>query len=244
MTVAQRMIDAGLVVIIRADRSDHLVEAARALWEGGVRVMEVTLNTPGALGAIEGIRAACRGCCVGRGRFCRWMTQWRRGPGAKFIITPTLQLDVIEFCKGEQLAVSPGCASVTEMVARRAGADFVKVFPANRFGLVDIREVLEEVPGLRLIPTGGVTAENVGQYFEAGCEVVAAGRRWYRRSCWRGQDWGRADGKGGGAICEGDRSGAGAGGALMGLDPAIVTMGEVMMVFNGPAVRQSTWGRR
>jgi 2-dehydro-3-deoxyphosphogluconate aldolase/(4S)-4-hydroxy-2-oxoglutarate aldolase len=105
-------------------------------------------------------------------------------------VTPTLQLDTIEFCRGEGVPVVVGCASVTEMVAaRRAGAEFVKVFPANRFGLVDIREILQEVPGLRLIPTGGVTAENVGKYFEAGCAAVAAGATLVSKELLARRDW-------------------------------------------------------
>jgi 2-dehydro-3-deoxyphosphogluconate aldolase/(4S)-4-hydroxy-2-oxoglutarate aldolase len=189
--VARQILEAGLVVIIRADRSDHLAEAARALWEGGVRVMEVTLNTPGALGAIEAIRGALPGMVCGAGTILTVDDAVAaRGAGAQFVITPTLQLDTIGFCKTEGLAVSPGCASLTEMVAaQRAGADFVKVFPANRFGLVHMREVLEEAPGLRLIPTGGVTAENVGEYFEAGCAAVAAGSTLVSKEALADHNW-------------------------------------------------------
>jgi 2-dehydro-3-deoxyphosphogluconate aldolase/(4S)-4-hydroxy-2-oxoglutarate aldolase len=106
------------------------------------------------------------------------------------VVTPTLQVETIEFCRREGVPVVVGCASLTEMMAARgAGAEFVKVFPANRFGLVDIREVLEEVPGLRLIPTGGVTAENVGQYFQAGCAAVAAGSTLVGKEMLARRDW-------------------------------------------------------
>ena len=191
MSVARQIVEAGLVVIIRARSGEGLVEAARALWEGGVRVMEVTLNTPGALGVIEDIREGLPGMLCGTGTVLSVDDAVAaREAGAQFIVMPTLQADVVAFCKGEGLAVVPGCASPTEMVAaRRAGADFVKVFPANRFGLVDIREVLEELPGLRLIPTGGVTPDNVTQYFAAGCAAVAAGATLVSKELLARRDW-------------------------------------------------------
>jgi 2-dehydro-3-deoxyphosphogluconate aldolase/(4S)-4-hydroxy-2-oxoglutarate aldolase len=191
-SVGGQIVNAGLVVIIRAERSDHLVEAARALSDGGVRVMEVTLNTPGALRAIEGIREALPGMMCGAGTILSVDDAVAaRGAGAQFVITPTLQLDTIAFCRREGLAVSPGCASLTEMVAaQRAGADFVKVFPANRFGLVHMRGVLEEVPELKLIPTGGVTAENVCEYFDVGCAAVAAGSTLVSKEALAAEEWG------------------------------------------------------
>src|SRR4051794_32930900 len=98
-SVARQIVEAGLVVIIRAERSDHLVEAARALWEGGVRVMEVTLNTPGALGAIDGIRSAVPGMLCGAGTILTVDDAVAaRGAGAQFVITPTLQLETIAYC--------------------------------------------------------------------------------------------------------------------------------------------------
>ena len=183
--------EAGLVVIIRAERSDHVVDAARAMFEGGVRVMEVTLNTPGALGAIGRIRREVPRMVCGAGTILGVDDAVAaREAGAQFVIMPTLQLDTIAYCKAAGLAASPGCASLTEMVAaHRAGADFVKVFPANRFGLEHVRAVLDEMPDLRLIPTGGVTAENVADYFDAGCAAVAAGSTLVGKELLARRDW-------------------------------------------------------
>jgi 2-dehydro-3-deoxyphosphogluconate aldolase/(4S)-4-hydroxy-2-oxoglutarate aldolase len=189
--ISQQIVDAGLVVIIRADRSDHLVDAARALHDGAVRVMEVTLNTPRALGAIAAIRDGVPDMVCGAGTVLgRDDAVAALGAGAQFVVTPTLQLDTIELCRSQGVPGVIGCASPSEMVAAdQAGAAFVKVFPANRFGLVHIRAVLDEVPDLRLIPTGGVTAANVAEFFDAGCAAVAAGSTLVSRELLARRDW-------------------------------------------------------
>jgi 2-dehydro-3-deoxyphosphogluconate aldolase/(4S)-4-hydroxy-2-oxoglutarate aldolase len=176
-SIAEQIVDAGLIVIIRTSSSEHLVEAARALEAGGVRAMEITLNTPGALAAIAAIRSALPGMLCGAGTILTPDDAAAAlGAGAQFIVTPTLQLDTVAFCRERGVPVTPGCASPTEaLAAHRAGADFIKVFPAATLGLVHIAALLEELPELRLVPTGGVTPENCEQYFRAGCALVAAG---------------------------------------------------------------------
>jgi 2-dehydro-3-deoxyphosphogluconate aldolase/(4S)-4-hydroxy-2-oxoglutarate aldolase len=188
---ADHLIEAGLIAIIRADSSDHLIDAARALWEGGVRAMEVTLNTPGALKSIEQIRDKMPEMICGAGTILQVDDAVAAShAGAQFIITPTLQLDTVAFCKGQGLPVSPGCTSPTEMLAgQRAGADFIKVFPANRFGLEHIAAVLRVMPQLKLVPTGGVTPDNVHRYFEVGCPMVAAGATLVSKQVIAQRDW-------------------------------------------------------
>jgi 2-dehydro-3-deoxyphosphogluconate aldolase/(4S)-4-hydroxy-2-oxoglutarate aldolase len=189
-SVAEQIVDAGLIVIIRTGSSEHLVEAARALEAGGVRAMEITLNTPGALGAIAGIRKALPGMLCGAGTILSpGDAVAALGAGAQFIVMPTLQLDTVALCKERGVPVTPGCASPTEVLAaHRAGADLIKVFPAATLGLVHIRELLEEMPDLRLVPTGGVTPENCAEYFRAGCALVAAGSA-MSRSLLEKRDW-------------------------------------------------------
>src|SRR5438034_10822205 len=95
-SVAEQLVDAGLIVIIRTSSSEHLVEAARALEVGGVAAMEITLNTPGALGAISAIRNALPGMLCGAGTILSpGDAVAALGAGAQFIITPTLQLDTV-----------------------------------------------------------------------------------------------------------------------------------------------------
>lgn len=194
-SAASSLASAGLLAIIRAAGTEAetavLLEAARALHAGGVMCMEITLNTPGALRSIEAIRATLPDMCCGAGTVLSAEdARAAREAGAQFIVTPTLDLATVAFCKQHALAVSPGCASPTEaMQAARAGADFVKIFPANRFGLAHMRAMLQALPQLRLVPTGGVRAGNVHEYLEAGCAAVAAGSTLVTHEILRDRDW-------------------------------------------------------
>lgn len=189
--VAEQLREIGFIAIVRAGSSDGLIEAAGALWDGGVRAMEVTLNTPGALRVIAEIRRARPTMLCGVGTVLQAADAVAAiGAGAQFVITPTLQLDTIAACRERGVPVCPGCASPTEMLAaHRAGADFVKVFPAGTFGLAHIRAVMEVMPQLRLVPTGGVTPENVGEFFRAGCAAVAVGAKLVSKEILAEKNW-------------------------------------------------------
>jgi 2-dehydro-3-deoxyphosphogluconate aldolase/(4S)-4-hydroxy-2-oxoglutarate aldolase len=190
--VADQCARAGLLAIIRADSAVGLTDAARALAAGGVTAMEITLNTPGALGAIADVRRALPDMLCGAGTILMPDDAVAAvEAGAQFIITPTLQVDTIALCNARGVPISPGCASPIEAVAaHRAGADFVKIFPASRFALAHIRDMLEELPRLRLIPTGGVTPENLHTFFEVGCAGVAVGSNLVSKAMVAGRDWG------------------------------------------------------
>lgn len=195
ISVASSLASAGLLAIIRAVGKEAeiavLVDAAGALWAGGVRCMEITLNTRGALKSIEAVRAKLPGMCCGAGTVLSPEdARAARDAGAQFIVTPALDLETVAFCKEHALAVSPGCASPTEAItATRAGADFVKIFPANRFALSHMRAMLEAMPQLRLVPTGGVRAANAHEYLAAGCAAVAAGSTLVSKEILLRRDW-------------------------------------------------------
>jgi 2-dehydro-3-deoxyphosphogluconate aldolase/(4S)-4-hydroxy-2-oxoglutarate aldolase len=190
-TVAQEISRAGLVAIVRAPSEEGLVDAAGAMFAGGVRVMEVTLNTPGALRVIAEIRTRWPAMVCGAGTVLGADdARAAIGAGAQFIVTPVMRGEVVGLCNKHDVPVMPGCTSPTEMLeAWRLGADFVKVFPANRFGLEHMRAALEALPQLRLVPTGGVTAENVHEYFAAGCAAVGAGATLVSRQVLQEKDW-------------------------------------------------------
>jgi 2-dehydro-3-deoxyphosphogluconate aldolase/(4S)-4-hydroxy-2-oxoglutarate aldolase len=189
--VADQLRRIGFIAIVRAPSSEGLIDAARALWDGGVRAMEVTLNTPGAVGVIGEIRRSLPEMLCGVGTVLQPADALAAiGGGAQFVITPTLQLETIAVCRGRGVPVCPGCASPTEMLAaHRAGADFIKVFPAGTFGLAHAKAILEVMPQLRLVPTGGVTPENVGEYFRVGCAAVAVGANLVSRQVLAERDW-------------------------------------------------------
>jgi 2-dehydro-3-deoxyphosphogluconate aldolase/(4S)-4-hydroxy-2-oxoglutarate aldolase len=172
------LIFAGIIAIIRSRDAGDLLEAARAMQRGGITAMEVTLTTPGAIKGIEAIAAEMAGkMLVGAGTILSAEdANAAVQAGARFIVTPTLQPDSIEFCRSMSIPICCGCYSTTEMLsAHAAGADFIKVFPATSLGLNGIRAIREALPQLLLIPTGGVTEDNLADFIRIGCPAVAMG---------------------------------------------------------------------
>jgi len=192
--IIRRIIDPGIIAIIRADSPDALIPAAGALIAGGMATMEITMNTPGAL---EVIRSAVAeygsGILMGAGTVldaetCRTAIL----VGAEFIVTPVLNLDVIRMCNRYGKAVICGAYTPTEaLTAHEAGADFIKIFPADQLGPGYIRNILAPLPMLRIIPTGGVTPETAAAYLEAGCAALAVGARLISREILASRDWGK-----------------------------------------------------
>jgi 2-dehydro-3-deoxyphosphogluconate aldolase/(4S)-4-hydroxy-2-oxoglutarate aldolase len=184
--------EAGVIAIIRSPDPGDLVAAAEALHRGGVRAMEVTLNTPGALETIHQIASNLAGRMhVGAGTILGAAdARAAIDAGAQFIVTPTFQPDSITACRERGVPICCGCLSATEMLAAdRLGSEFIKVFPATTVGLATIVEVLEELPQLRLVPTGGVTAQNLAGFVRAGCAAVAVGSALVSRKVLQERDW-------------------------------------------------------
>jgi 2-dehydro-3-deoxyphosphogluconate aldolase/(4S)-4-hydroxy-2-oxoglutarate aldolase len=133
---ASDLSEAGVIAIVRASGVEvgELVEAAKALYRGGVRAMEVTLNTPGALTAIGRIREEVEGVWCGAGTVvCADDAVEAIGAGARFVVTPVVDAETIRACAGRGVPVISGCVSANEAVAAHgAGAELVKVFPASR----------------------------------------------------------------------------------------------------------------
>jgi 2-dehydro-3-deoxyphosphogluconate aldolase/(4S)-4-hydroxy-2-oxoglutarate aldolase len=162
------------------------------MHRGGLGAMEITQNTPGALEGIGRVRSAVGArLFVGAGTILN-LTDARKAidAGAHFIVTPTLQTDTIALCRKRSVPIFCGCLTPTEMLAAHdAGADFVKVFPAVAVGPAFCKAVLEPMPFLKLVPTGGVSAENLGTFFAAGCVAVAAGGNLVSREILQQGNW-------------------------------------------------------
>jgi len=168
----------GVIAIIRAKTSDNLLEAAQAISDGGLGVMEVTMTTPNALDMIAGA-AKLFGDRVlfGAGSVLNAETARAAiGAGAQFIVSPALNPETIDVCRLLSTVVIPGCFTPTEIqMAWEAGADFVKVFPADLGGPPYIKALLAPFPHVALVPTGGVTIQTAGHYLNAGAAAVAIG---------------------------------------------------------------------
>ncbi|MEI8340303.1 MAG: bifunctional 4-hydroxy-2-oxoglutarate aldolase/2-dehydro-3-deoxy-phosphogluconate aldolase [Verrucomicrobiota bacterium] len=192
--IIQRIIDPGLVAIMRSDSPEPLVEAAGALAEGGLSTMEITMNTPGALAVIRravsqyGSRIVMGAGTVLDAETCRTAIL----AGAEFIVTPVVKPEVIRMCNRYGKPVICGAYSPTEaLTAHEAGADFIKIFPADQLGPGYIRNILAPLPMLRIIPTGGVTPMTAAGYLEAGCAALAVGARLVSSEILAGRDWGK-----------------------------------------------------
>jgi 2-dehydro-3-deoxyphosphogluconate aldolase/(4S)-4-hydroxy-2-oxoglutarate aldolase len=168
----------GLIAIVRGRRGDHLDAALDTLAEAGVRSLEITLNTPGALDALR--RAGRRlGSEVALGAGTVRGVDGARAAvdaGAAYLVSPHTNPSIGEVAREAGVAWLPGAFTPTEVVAAwDAGADAVKLFPARLGGpryLRDLREPLDDIP---IVPTGGVTAESIVDWFAAGAVAVGAG---------------------------------------------------------------------
>jgi len=179
MGTALEMIGAGRVVaILRGDFGGRETELVEVLIDSGITAVEVTLNSPGALGTIS---ALARGfgdrIVVGAGTV---LTGDEVGQvadaGGRFIVSPNRDVRVIGRTKQLGLVSLPGCFTPSEIVeALDAGADAIKLFPAQPLGVDFVRAIQGPLPGIRLVPTGGVTPEAAQRYYAAGAWAVGVG---------------------------------------------------------------------
>ena len=170
--------DTGIIAIMRAQSSDQLIAAADAIKKGGVRVIEVTMTTPGALNVIsEATKRYGDEVLFGAGsvldsetaRACIFA-------GAGFIVGPTLNLEMIAFCNRYGIPVLPGCYTPTEMLtAWQAGADMVKLFPADVGGPDLVKAILAPLPQLQIVPVGGVDLNTAAEFIKKGAVALGVG---------------------------------------------------------------------
>lgn len=180
-----------VIALIRADSPDGLLDCARALAAGGLTSIELTMTTPGAIRMLEKASSDLPEFLFGLGTVLDAETA-RAGilAGAKFIVTPALRPDVITLCRRYSVPVFSGAFTPTEIVnAWEAGADAAKVFPAEFFGPAYIKSIKAPLPHIELLPTGGVNAENVGEFLKAGAFATAAGSSLVEAKALKEKNW-------------------------------------------------------
>ena len=151
---------------------------ADALMAGGVRVLEVTMTVPGAIELIRDLaRSLPEGFLLGAGTVTDAATaQAVIDAGAAFVVGPVFRPDVVTACHEHDVPAIPGCFSPTEILdAHDKGADIIKVFPATMLGPQFVRDVRAPLPQVKLMPTGGVTLENAGDWIRAGAVAIGIG---------------------------------------------------------------------
>ncbi len=177
-TDLQRVLNCGIIAVVRAPDPAGLVDVVQALADGGVTVAEVTFTIPNALDVIREVsRQLGNRVLLGAGTVLDAETARAAIlAGADFVVSPTLNLDVIRLCRRYDKLVMPGAFTPTEILtAWEAGADVVKVFPADIVGPAFFKAVRGPLPQIKLMPTGGVDLNTASEFLKAGAVCLGVG---------------------------------------------------------------------
>ena len=176
--VLEWLMNPGVIAIVRAPKLTQVLPMFEALIAGGVRATEITMTTPNALEAIREARAAMgHRSLVGVGTVLDSATcHAALGAEAEFIVTPICRPELVPIAHAAGRPIMLGAYTPTEaQTAHEAGADFIKIFPADKLGADYCRAIRAPLPHLRIVPTGGVTVDTIGEFFKAGCSAVGVG---------------------------------------------------------------------
>lgn len=175
----ERVTAGGVIPVIRAESTYEARAVVDAIVAGGIAVIEVTMTVPGAVGLIRQLSEVYDGrILIGAGTVMNADTAKDCvEAGAKFVISPALNLETIRFCRDNDVVVMPGALTPTEVVAAwDNGADFVKVFPAGAMGGASyLKSLKAPLPHIKMIPTGGVSQSTAADFIRAGAEAVGVG---------------------------------------------------------------------
>jgi 2-dehydro-3-deoxyphosphogluconate aldolase/(4S)-4-hydroxy-2-oxoglutarate aldolase len=174
----QQLLDGGIVAVVRSADSQQLVEVCRALADGGVTTIEITMSVPDALDVVRQVRRSLGDrLLLGAGTILDPETaRAALLAGAEYLVAPTVNFEVIRLCQRYNKLVMPGAFTPTEILAAwEAGADVVKVFPAEVLGPAFFKALRGPLPQVRLMPTGGVDLHTAAAFLEAGACCLGIG---------------------------------------------------------------------
>lgn len=177
--VLMRIQDCGIVAVVRAENTEKAEKIVDACIEGGVAAIELTFTVPHADKVIEHLASKYtpEEIILGAGTVMDAATaRIAMLSGAQYIVSPYFDLDTVKMCNRYRVAVMPGIMTVREgVMAMEAGADILKVFPGDLYGPKIIKDIRGPIPYAKMMPTGGVSADNVGEWIKAGAVAVGAG---------------------------------------------------------------------
>lgn len=176
--IVNSLIDAGVVAVIRLSDASKLIKVAEAINKGGVSAIEITMTVPNAIKVIEETSKAIGDFInIGVGSVLNAQTAKDAiNAGAKYVVSPIFKKEIVEAAHSMDIPAMPGCFTPTEIqTAYEAGADIIKVFPADCLGMAFFKGVLAPMPHLKMMPTGGVTLTNGGDWLRAGACAVGVG---------------------------------------------------------------------
>ena len=188
----QQIEQTGVVAVIRADSAEQLVDVCAALRDGGVVACEITMTTPKALSAIEKANDKLGdSCLIGVGSILDPETARAAIlAGAQFVFAPTFDPEVVTMAHRYDRPCIPGAFTPTEIIAAwSAGADMVKVFPANHFGPKYFKDVKAPMPQVKLTPTGGVDLNTAKDWIDAGAAALGVGSALVKKDLIKSKDW-------------------------------------------------------
>jgi 2-dehydro-3-deoxyphosphogluconate aldolase/(4S)-4-hydroxy-2-oxoglutarate aldolase len=176
-TLCTRIFETGIVAIIRGIEPEVCNEVVNAIAEGGVKTIEITANTPNALDMIREASDEFDDIAIGAGTVLDPETARAvQLAGAEFVVTPSINADVIKACKRYGTPIATGVMTPTEAVkATEAGSDFCKLFPASTTGPEHVSAINSPLPQVPIVPTGGVSLENAAAFFNAGAVALGVG---------------------------------------------------------------------
>jgi len=179
LKVLGKIVESGLVAVVRAENSDQAARIAEACARGGVAAIEITFTVPGAAVVIEDLAKKCKSDEILLGAGTVLDPETARAAilaGAQFVVSPSLNVETARLCNRYQVPYMPGAGTVREVVeAMEYGADIVKIFPGESLGPAFVKAVKGALPQVSLMPTGGVSLENVAEWIKAGCVAVGVG---------------------------------------------------------------------
>ncbi|MFP3122458.1 bifunctional 4-hydroxy-2-oxoglutarate aldolase/2-dehydro-3-deoxy-phosphogluconate aldolase [Ectobacillus funiculus] len=180
LEVLTKISDCGVVAVVRADTTEEAVRISEACVKGGILGIEVTFTIDNAEAVIKELAtfyANNANVVLGAGTVLDAVTaRIAILAGAQFIVSPCFDAETAKLCNLYQVPYMPGCMTITEMKqALEHGADIIKLFPGNAFGPEFIKAVKAPLPQVNIMPTGGVSLENIGQWIQNGCVAVGVG---------------------------------------------------------------------
>ena len=176
--IISRLVNPGIIAVIRTEKPSQLPDLCEALIAGGVIALEITFTVPDALEAIrEASRRFADRALVGAGTVLNAaMCRAAIGAGAEFVVSPITKLEIIDAAHASDKPVMIGAYTPTEaQTAHEAGADFIKIFPADKLGPSYIKALRAPLPHLKIVPTGGVDVNTAPDFLKAGCAALGVG---------------------------------------------------------------------
>ena len=184
--------DPGIVAIVRAQKAAQAGPLCEALIAGGVTAIEITMTTPNAIEAIrEARKTAGERAVIGVGTVLRDETcRAALAAGSEFVVTPICRTQLVALAHAAERPIMLGAYTPSEaQLAHEAGADFIKIFPADTLGPTYIKSLLAPLPHLRLVPTGGIHLDNAAEFIKAGCAALGVGSSLVSAEILKNSNW-------------------------------------------------------